>query len=278
MPEPIRVPDFSRIHDWCGLWAMEPIAFAALRELVARTDFGAHMAAPVRKLESGIVPEPAKGGKTVARINVVGPLMKSAGSFGGTSTVQLRRDIRQAAADPQFSGIMLAIDSPGGTVAGTMELGDEVRAARRQKPVHAFVDGMAASAAYWVASQADAVWARNAMAHVGSIGTYYSVVDSSQAAEREGVKVHLFTTGPLKGIGAPGVPVTDDQVAHLREWVDELQAHFDDAVRKGRGLSAAELAAVRSGEVFPATRALGKRLIDGIKTEDQVVNALATAR
>lgn len=271
------VPAFGRIHDWAGEWMILPAAFEALRATVLATNWAEHMAAGPRPLESTLQMVPVKGGKAIARIDLSGTLMKSASSFGGTSTVQTRRDINAAASDPNVSGILLAIDSPGGTVAGTAELGDAVKAAGRQKPVYAWVDGLAASAAYWAASQADLIFAGNRMSQIGSIGTYATVYDYSQATEAEGIKVHHFTTGPLKGMATPGTAITPEQAEYMQARVNEMQTHFDAAVRAGRGMNASQLAAVKSGAVWQAADALEKRLIDGIKTYEQTLAALASA-
>lgn len=268
---------YARSHDWFGLWAIEESAAQALRFLVERTPPAQHMAAAAPRQTGYTQMVPAKGGKNIAMIRAQGTLMKSESSFGGTSTVQLRRDVRNAVADDTVSGILLAIDSPGGTVDGTYDLAADVKAAGRRKPVFAWVDGMAASAAYWMASQASQVFTGNPMSQVGSIGTYLAVYDYSAAAEKEGVKVHLFTTGPLKGMGVPGTAITDDHKAHLQGRINEAQTFFDDAVRKGRGLSAAQLDGVRTGAAWFAAKAQELRLIDGIKSLDATLAALAAA-
>jgi signal peptide peptidase SppA len=221
---------------------------------------------------------PGKGGKTTAVIRIGGTLMKSASSLGGTSTVQLRRDVRNAATDPNVSAILLAIDSPGGAVAGTADLAADVKAATRKKPVWAHVDDLGASAAYWIASQANAIYANSPTALIGSIGTVMTIYDQSQAAEQAGVKTLVFRTGPLKGAGTPGEPITEDQTGHFQKLVNEVQTHFDHAVRSGRGMSAAQLAAVRSGGVFPADEAKSLGLIDGVRSLDSTLAALSAAK
>lgn len=273
-------PTFRRIDEYASIWAMLPSAFLTQVDLVRRMNWQVHMAAPApaRRVESTFEMVSAKGGRNIALIKASGTLMKQESSLGGTSTVQLRRSVRAAASDPEVSGILIGIDSPGGTVAGTADLAADIRAARRKKPVYAHVEDMAASAAYWLASQADMVFANNATAKVGSIGTFQVVYDLSAAAEKEGVKAFLFTTGPLKGMGIPGTPVTDDQAANMQALVNETQTHFDAGVRAGRGLSVTELAAVRTGALFPATEAIDRKLIDGIRSLDATVEALTAAK
>jgi signal peptide peptidase SppA len=276
----LLAPAFPRLSDFFGLWAYEPTRWAGLEDLYRRTDLFAHVLAvgPVRPPATLTTTEPARGGKSVAVVNASGMLMKQQPSMGGTSTVQLRREVRAAANDPNVSGILLRIDSPGGTVAGTADLAADVKAARRKKPVWAQVEDMGASAAYWVASQADQVFASNATTLVGSVGTLQVVYDTSAAAEREGVKAHRIATGPMKGVGVPGVPVTEEQLAELQRLANATQTHFDAAVRSGRGLSQAQLTAVRSGGVFPAAEAVETRLIDGVRPLESTLAALSEAR
>lgn len=274
----IAVPQFARLSDYFGVWCYESERFLAQWELIRRTDLVRHMALPQPPKAPGAETVSGKNGKSIAIVPISGTLMKSASSFGGTSTVQMRRDIRTAANDPNVSGILLAIDSPGGTTAGTADLANEVKAARKAKPVWAQVNDLCASAAYWVASQADQVFANDRTALVGSIGTFLTVYDYSKAAEAEGVKVLHFATGPLKGAGTQGTAVTAEQQAYFQQIVDDGQAAFDAAVRAGRGMSAADLAAVRTGGVFGAAEAQRLKLIDGIRSMDRTLEALASAK
>jgi signal peptide peptidase SppA len=277
----LDLPRFDRLADYVGVWAIEDRAGMALLEQARRVDWAAHLAnAPVgadRKAAGGDGPQTVKSnGQTVAVVTLVGTLQKAVSSMsGGTSTVEARRQIRKAAQDPEVGAILLAIDSPGGTVAGTMELAADVRAAAQSKPVWAFADDLCASAAYWVAAAADKVFANNRTALVGSIGTLSVVYDLSGAAEMAGIKTLVFGTGPLKGAGAPGAPITEDQQAYIRGIVEDAQVAFDAAVRKGRSLTDNQLAAVKSGGVFGATEAQDRKLIDGVKGFDQVVAELA---
>ena len=278
MPEPLTLPTFARLHEYFGAWAYEPERLFAQLRVIQSTDFAIHMAAPQPPRPSNVQMTPAKNGKTVARIDMLGTLMKQQSSMGGTSTVQLRRDIRTAANDPNVSAILLAIDSPGGTVAGTFDLAADVKAARKQKPVWAHIDDLGASAAYWVASQADVIYANSPQALVGSIGTVMTIYDVSKSATAQGVEALVFATGPLKGAGTPGAAVTEEQRAYYQTLVENIQVQFDAAVKSGRGMTATQLAAVRSGGVFLASEAVGLKLIDGIRPLDKTLAELSAAK
>lgn len=210
--------------------------------------------------------EAGPGGKKIARIDIVGVMAKSSAPWAtSTSTIGVRRELQKAVADPEVAGIMLAIDSPGGYVAGTHDLASDVKAAGRQKPVWAQVEDLGASAAYWVASQADRIVANSPTAMVGSIGTIQAITDLSAALEQHGIKVHVIKTGPLKGIGLPGAKVTDEQLAHLQGLANSVQESFDTAVQKGRRMTDRQLADVRHGGVLNASAALDAKLIDAVQ-------------
>lgn len=273
----LRIPLFARLEDFVGVWSMEPLAFVAMWEAIGRMDLSAHLASPPPDLESRMELVPSRDGRSIAVVPLTGTLMRGQSSMGGTSTVMARRDIRQAVADPNVSGILLAVDSPGGTVAGTYELAQEVRAARNSKPVWAHFDNQMASAAYWIGSQAERITTSDPTSLVGSIGTLLTVYDRSASLEADGVRTLVFKTGPLKGIGVPGAPITEEQAAHLQGIVNATQQHFDEAVRKGRGLSKSELESVRTGGMWMADGGKDLRLIDGIQPLQKTLDQLATA-
>lgn len=273
----LAVPTFRRLDEYFGSWMYEPSRFAGLWRTWKESDLRSHVMAGPQPATSTYRLEPARGDKSVAVIELNGTLMKQQPSIGGTSTIQARRHLRTAVTDSKVSAILLGIDSPGGTVAGTEDLAAAVQAANRVKPVWSLVNDLCASAAYWVGSQAAAMFANAKTALIGSIGTLMVVYDASGMAEREGVKVLAFKTGPLKGAGVFGTPVTDEQSANFQATVEKLQQQFDAGVMAGRGMTAAQLKSVRTGGVFTATEALSLKLIDGIKSSDQVLKALAAA-
>jgi signal peptide peptidase SppA len=269
----LRIPPFARATDYVGPWAIEPTAAAALWNRAKSIDLAAHVQAYSPREPAGFEKIDA-GGPTVAIVRLSGSLMKSESSFGGTSTVRVRSELRKAAADSSITAIVLAIDSPGGTVSGTDDLAADIRAAKSAKPVIAFCEDLCASAAYWAASQASAIYANSPTAIVGSIGTLLTLYDQSEAAEKEGLEALVFATGPMKGAGFPGSEVTPKQRAYFQGIVDDAQVHFDQAVTTGRRLSPGQLAKVKSGGVFGATEALALGLIDGIKSFSEVLAGL----
>ena len=212
----------------------------------------------------------------VAVLELLGPLMKARSKYGGSSTVGLRAALRAAVADETVSAIMLHIESPGGSVAGTPELADAIAAANKQKPVHAYIEDLGASAAVWAGFQARRVTA-NATAHVGSIGVFSVLYDLSKAFDEAGLKVHVLSTGPDKGTGVEGAPITDAQLEPYREFVAYAGGLFNAAVQRGRGLTDKRLAAVVSGRTWAAPAALELFLIDAVEGWQDALEAVTEA-
>jgi len=223
--------------------------------------------------------EPGRNGKSIARIQIRDVMLNYRPLFRGTATPDITNAVTRAANDPNISGIMLEIDSPGGMTAGVEALGTAIGDARKRKPVHASIENVGASAAYWAASQADVVYAANKSSLVGSIGTYLSFYDESKAAAGAGVEPLVFSTGPLKGAGqVPGAPITEEQRTFFQGLVNSLQSNFDAAVKSGRAMNQAQLNAVKSGAVFPAAEAIGLKLIDGIQAPAKTLAGLMAAK
>jgi len=157
--------------------------------------------------------------------------------FGATSSEEIADAIYEVAGRDDIKAVFLNIDSPGGTVAGTPELANAVARLDKKKPVYAFSSGLMCSAAYWIASQARAVYATPS-AQVGSIGVVQTVIDNSAALESRGIKVEVFSVGKYKAMGAPGTPLTDDQRQLISSNLAEIASEFHAAVlAKGRAIS-----------------------------------------
>jgi len=113
---------------------------------------------------------------------------------GPLSTEDAITAVRQTATYEKVDAILLDVDSPGGTAMGTAELAEAVADASQEKFVYAFTGGLMCRAAYWVASQSDAIYA-SPSARVGSIGVIIPFLDASEAFERAGLKMEVFASG-----------------------------------------------------------------------------------
>lgn len=267
----------AHIGDYFGVWSIYEQRFQALFNSLGTIDINAHIKAqqnsqPEALSSPGFMRSP--GG--VAVVELVGPLMKHVSSFsGGTSTIAARRAIRNAANDETISSILLSIDSPGGTVAGTQDLADDVFAAAKIKTVHASIQDFGASAAYWVASQATKIFTTQSTL-AGGMGTFLKIFDMSKMAENEGVEVLIIKAGEFKGMGTPGTKITDEQIEQFQIVVDDLNDHFMKGVANGRSmLSLAEVKKLADGRIHIAAKAKRLNLIDGIEPFDATLARLS---
>ena len=268
MPEPDEAVRLKCAAQHFGPWWIEP---GWMRQAVAAVKAGLYEVQPREDTDRGPGYDVDENG--IARVQINGFMSKGDSSFGGTSTVRTRAAIRKAVNDDRVKAILLHIDSPGGTVAGSRDLAEDVDAADRQKPVYAHIDDLGASAAYNVASGARRITA-NANAEVGSIGTICMLVDSSGMAEAEGIKVHVITTAKHKGTGVPGAPIDQEQLAAVQHIVDVLGGQFVDHVNAQRGLSLKPGEGAADGRLFIGEEARQMGLIDAVASYDQAVGAV----
>lgn len=251
-----------------GLYAIEPMVLRGLvAEAKARRLAEHPVDQPTIRTEQVAVPGQAK---TVAVIPFHGPVTKKRSKFSEASAIELRAAIRQASKDPTVDKIVLHIDSPGGAVSGIDDLAAEVREAKKLKPVVAYIEDLGASAAYWVASQATEIVA-NRGAFVGSLGVYGVIHDTSGAYEREGIKVHVVSSGGAKGKGVAGVPVDETTLSEERRLIEAITDLFKLNVREGRKLTHAATTDLFDGRVHMAGKALELGLIDRIGTFESAI-------
>jgi signal peptide peptidase SppA len=211
-----------------------------------------------------------------AIVHVDGVMWK--GSWG-CCTLEIRRCIEAAAADPEIDAILLRFDTPGGSVDGLAELGDAVFAVRQRqaKPVIAQVDGMCCSAGYYVASQADEIRSGR-MDTIGSIGTRMLLYDWHVLFEKEGIEAVPIDTGAYKSTGALGTEITPEQRAFLQEYVNAYFADFKAVIGRGRqALRGERLDAIADGRWWDAPKALQLGLIDRLASLDETLAELAAA-
>lgn len=174
-----------------------------------------------------------------------------------TDTLKLTGDIIAADADPSVKSILIRADTPGGMVGGVPELADVIAGCK--KPVHVAVDGMLASAGVWASASADSINATRS-SEIGSIGVYTVRVDTSKAMEDCGIKVHLISSGGVKGAGADG-RVTPELLAEDARIIGQLRDQFVAAVSAGRGR---DLSPRATGQIWLAHDAERIGLVDQV--------------
>lgn len=211
---------------------------------------------------------------TVRGVNAVVPMIGTIfpratlmdASTGGTDLASIMHDIRLAETTAGVDHIVLLVDSPGGVVSGLGEAAEGLRGV--QKPMSAFVTGMAGSAAYWLASQAGQI-IMDRSAAVGSIGVIASMSRQEKTDQAGRRSYEIVSSGaPLK---RPD-PATEEGREAILTQVDAIEQVFIDDVAAGRGVSAARVRAdFGRGAMVDAASAVANGMADRIGTLESVL-------
>jgi signal peptide peptidase SppA len=217
----------------------------------------------------------------IAVIEIAGTLVHRGAwigqSSGLTSYEGIAAQLQAAVTDPAIRAIALDIDSFGGEVARAFDLADRIRAARMQKPVHAFVADHALSAAYALASQADRIILPRTGA-VGSIGVVAMHSDMSGALDQKGIAVTLIHAGARKVDANPYQPLPEAVRARIAGELEDLRQLFAETVAEGRGLRLDTLRALGTeAAVFRGEAAVFAGLADEVADPVTAFRAFAAA-
>lgn len=259
--------------------AVEPRFAAAFLDVIRRKLAGGRFTGPELHAELGVpMPDERQADPPPPRLAVIpvwGVIAQHPQSMGA-STEQIGAALDRALASDQVDGILLDVDSPGGTVTGVPELAAKIFGARGQKPMLAIANGLAASAGYWIASAADELWVTPS-GEVGSIGVFTVHEDWSKYLEQEGITITGIAAGKYKLEGAFWEPLSDEARAVLQARVDEAYGWFTRAVAQHRGATAADVrSGYGQGRVLGAADAKQANMVDRIGTFAQAVERLAS--
>ena len=186
----------------------------------------------------------------------------SAGGYNHDATVEYIEALSEASNNV---GILLYVNSGGGYSYIGDDLYLELMEYKEEtgRPIYAYFDSIAASAAYYAAMSADEIYA-NRMTTTGSIGVYMTVYDMTELYDKLGIEEYMIRSGDNKGIGGGGQEVTEEYLAIEQAQVDEMYELFIDVIEQGRGMNRNDIYALADGRTFTASQALDNGLIDGI--------------
>jgi len=209
---------------------------------------------------AGIVLTPggrlASPGAYIARIKIQGLIRGNQGRV--EALARLGRSRARA--------VIVHIDSPGGTTAGSEQLYDALRELQAKKPMVVVVDGLAASGAYIAALSAEHIVAQDTSL-VGSIGVLFQYPNFTDVLKTIGIKVEEVKSSPLKAAPNGFEPTSPEARAAIEAIVLDSYAWFKGLVKDRRRMDDAQLARVSDGRVFTGRQAIGLRLIDGLGNE-----------
>ena len=192
-----------------------------------------------------------------------------------TEDEELLGRLEKVKSSAAVKGVILSIDSPGGTTAGGEAIFDAVRALAAEKPVVAQVGTLAASAGYMIASASDHIIARKSSI-VGSIGVLVQFPDFTGLMDKVGIKLEEVKSSPLKAEPSPFNPTTDEERAMIRSMILDSYDWFVGIVDDRRPLTREEVLRLADGSVFTGRQAVTNKLVDALGGEEEAVAWLKT--
>ena len=207
------------------------------------------------------------GGERIALIRVDGVIVAGESGFsmfGGSATGSddVVDEIDRAIADENVKGILLRINSPGGSAAGSQEIYNAVQRARKaRKTVVGSMADVAASGGYYVAAPCDAIFADPATL-TGSIGVIAVHQDLSGLFDKVGIGTEIIKSGDLKDMFQPAGPLSPEARDVVTALIDQVFDQFVDDVAEGRGMDRAAVVALADGRVYTGQQAKENGLVD----------------
>lgn len=179
-------------------------------------------------------------------------------------TEKLTAELRSASQDPEVKAVILRVDSPGGGVHDTDLIHREIlKYKSSKKPLIAFFNGVAASAAYYISAPADKIMATPATV-TGSIGVIAQFPNYSGLMDKLGVKMHTIKSGAQKDMMSPYRPLDPEGEKILQAWIDESYDEFVHVVASGRKMDEKTIRQLADGRIYSARQAKKNHLIDSL--------------
>ncbi|MBP2634335.1 MAG: sppA [Firmicutes bacterium] len=206
------------------------------------------------------------GRDKIAIIYVDGMIVGGRGQVGlfseGGGTDALIRQLHAARDDQSVKAIVLRINSPGGTVPASQEVGEELKKVRELgKPVITSMADMAASGGYWLAACTDKIYA-NPSTITGSLGVYMPYSNWEELYKKIGVRQEKIKSGPHKDILSPDRQLTEEERAIIQVMVDDMYNQFVEVIAEGRHLDQAKVRQLADGRIYTGRQAKEAGLVD----------------
>ena len=186
------------------------------------------------------------------------------------------RMFEAVARNKRYQALLLDIDSPGGSATGSEVLYRGIQRVAEEKPVYAYVSGMAASGGYYLACAASKVYALPT-ALVGSIGVIYLRPVLEQLLSKVGVEFSVYKSGEFKDMTGFWRGPTDRESEKFQELINEIFDNFVAVVASGRSMEESAVRELATGEVMTAQRSIGLGLVDQIGDFKDALDAVAEA-
>lgn len=215
----------------------------------------------------------------VGIINIQGSMVTNAplwATYWGVIGYNVIKDtLTYAAQDPEIKSILLNIDSGGGSASGVDSVATLIsKISEEYKPVTAFTEGSMCSAAYWIGSAADAIYATR-LSTVGSVGVIAISMEYTGMMEQDGIKATVFRAGEFKALGSPYEKMDEKAATEIQSKLDVLYTEFTTNIANERGLSTATAESTwAEGRTFTGFQAVDIGLVDAVVSFEDLVTSL----
>lgn len=218
-----------------------------------------------------------KGSDRIAVVYAQGEIIYGEGSEQVIGQELMIKTLKKLKKNDRVKGVVLRIDSPGGSALSSELIWQEIEQLNMDKPVVVSMGDVAASGGYYIACGADAIFAEpNTI--TGSIGVFGVLPNVSKLANRWGISAEQVTTHPNAQLYSPMEPLSDSARSEITEQIERIYDTFLDRVAQGRGMSVEEVDAVAQGRVWSGTEALEIGLVDSLGgLEDAVLHVAELA-
>lgn len=211
-------------------------------------------------------------------LNIEGVIAGSQGYMrgGGYNHDEILKSIEDAKEDTKIKGIILKVNSPGGTVYHSAELWDrimELKEIRKDIKIYTSMGTVAASGGYYVAAPSDKIFAAEETV-TGSIGVIADYVNYTGLEEKLGIKHNVIKSADHKDIGSPSREMTDDEKYILKNTVMDSYEKFLDVVSQGRHISKDKLRPIADGRTYSGVQAKANGLVDEIGYFKDAIQAM----
>jgi protease IV len=183
-------------------------------------------------------------------------------------------ELQRLKAMPWVKAVVVRIDSPGGAVAPTQEIFEEIQRSKKTKPFIASMGSTAASGGYYIAAACDTIVA-NPGTLTGSIGVIMQLTNLEELMKKVGVRGVNVKSGPNKDIGSPFIPLSPEGREILQSLVDNVHGQFVTAVAKGRGMDEARVRKLADGRIYSGAQAKDLGLVDEFGTLQDAIDVAA---
>jgi protease-4 len=221
------------------------------------------------KFEERFLAGTRTSGLQIAVIKVNGEINDQQDSYYQKSMAdEVIAQLKQAEKEPETRGIILKIDSPGGNIIAVQKIYDELEKARKQKPIVALLENVAASGGYYLACGTDKIVA-HPLTITGDIGAIMFLPDVETLFEKKlGVQMRVIESGRHKDMGSPWRSLDKEEKEILQRFVDSGGHQFQAVVIKNRNLNPQETKLISDGRIFSGEDAINDGLVDELGTLD----------